>query len=76
MRYPIKVKAKEDKLGVGATIPKGKQEEKKKKRPRQLLRHELKQVKVKERQQHERLQGQIFGRVDVESYLKGNGNDG
>ncbi|CAJ0549406.1 Ff.00g030190.m01.CDS01 [Fusarium sp. VM40] len=76
MRYPIKVKAKEDKLGVGATIPKGKQEEKKKKRPRQLFRHELKQVKVNERQQHERLQGQIFGRVDVESYLKGNGNDG
>ncbi|KAF4995803.1 hypothetical protein FGRMN_4865 [Fusarium graminum] len=76
MRYPIKVKAKEDTLGVGATIPKEIQEKKKEEKPKQLNRHELKQLKAKERQRHERLQGEIYGRVDVESYLRGNGNDG
>jgi hypothetical protein len=76
MRYPIKVKAKEDTLGVGATIPKEIQEKKKQEKHKQLNRHELKQLKAKERQRHERLQGEIYGRVDVESYLRGNGNDG
>ncbi|KAF5023693.1 hypothetical protein F66182_4259 [Fusarium sp. NRRL 66182] len=76
MRYPIKVVAKEDTLGVGAAIPKEIQEKKKEEKPKQLSRRETKQLAAKERQRHERLQGEIYGRVDVESYLKGNGNDG
>ncbi|KAM0274740.1 hypothetical protein ACHAPA_000844 [Fusarium lateritium] len=76
MRYPIKVKLKEDTLGVGATIPKEIQQKKKEEKPKQLNRRELKQLKAKERQRHERFMSAMYGRVDVESYLKGNGNDG
>ncbi|KAF4451802.1 hypothetical protein F53441_5277 [Fusarium austroafricanum] len=76
MRYPIKVVAKEDTLGVGATIPKDIQEKKKEEKLKPLNRREVKELRAKERQRHERLQGEIYGRVDVESYLRGNGNDG
>ncbi|KAF5722780.1 G-patch domain-containing protein [Fusarium mundagurra] len=57
MRYPIKVVAKEDTLGIGATIPKEIQEKKKEEKPRPLNRKEAKQLAAKERQRHERLQG-------------------
>ncbi|KAK2675752.1 hypothetical protein RAB80_007937 [Fusarium oxysporum f. sp. vasinfectum] len=76
MRYPIKVVAKEDTLGIGATIPKEIQEKKKEEKPKPLNRKEAKQLAAKERQRHERLQGEIYGRVDVESYLRGKGEDG
>ncbi|CVK89184.1 uncharacterized protein FPRO_02683 [Fusarium proliferatum ET1] len=76
MRYPIKVVAKEDTLGIGASIPKEIQEKKKEEKPRPLNRKEAKQLAAKERQRHERLQGEIYGRVDVESYLRGKGDDG
>ncbi|KAF4339424.1 G-patch domain protein [Fusarium beomiforme] len=78
MRYPIKVVAKEDTLGIGATIPKNIQEKKKeeKAKPKPLNRKEAKELAAKERQRHARLQGEIYGRVDVESYLRGKGNDG
>ncbi|KAL9569424.1 hypothetical protein ACKAV7_006479 [Fusarium commune] len=61
MRYPIKVVAKEDTLGIGATIPKEIQEKKKKKeeKPKPLNRKEAKQLAAKERQRHERLQGHL-----------------
>ncbi|EMT60474.1 hypothetical protein FOC4_g10011745 [Fusarium odoratissimum] len=76
MRYPIKVVAKEDTLGIGATIPKEIREKKKEEKPKPLNRKEAKQLAAKERQRHERLQGEIYGRVDVESYLRGKGDDG
>ncbi|KAM0563438.1 hypothetical protein ACHAPJ_001159 [Fusarium lateritium] len=76
MRYPIKVVAKEDTLGIGAVIPKEVQEKKKEEKPKPLNRKEMRQLAAKERQRNERLQGEIYGRVDVEAYLKGNGNDG
>ncbi|KAF4969609.1 hypothetical protein FSARC_3188 [Fusarium sarcochroum] len=76
MRYPIKVVAKEDTLGVGATIPKEIQEKKKEEKPKPLNRKEMRQLAAKERQRNERLQGEIYGRVDVEAYLRGNGDDG
>ncbi|KAJ4270200.1 hypothetical protein NW762_001876 [Fusarium torreyae] len=76
MRYPIKVVAKEDTLGIGATIPKEVQEKKKEEKPKPLNRKEMRQLAAKERQRNERLQGEIYGRVDVEAYLRGNGNDG
>ncbi|KAI7770879.1 hypothetical protein LZL87_004666 [Fusarium oxysporum] len=66
MRYPIKVVAKEDTLGIGATIPKEIQEKKKKKeeKPKPLNRKEAKQLAAKERQRHERLQGLTAGSED------------
>jgi hypothetical protein len=75
MRYPIKVKEKKDNLGIGATIPKPK-EKKKEHMTYPLNKKELKRHRANERQRHERLQREIFGRVDVESYLRGDGNNG
>ncbi|KAJ3527978.1 hypothetical protein NM208_g10438 [Fusarium decemcellulare] len=76
MRYPIKVVAKEDTLGVGATIPESVQKKEKEEKPKKLNRKEMRQLAAKERQRNERLQGEIYGRVDVERYLRGDGSDG
>ena len=43
--------------------------------PRQLTAKERKALAAKERQRAERLQAEIYGRVDVEGYLRGNGAD-
>lgn len=74
MRFPIKVVAKEDTLGVGAKIPENlpKKEEK----PKQLSRKEKRELAQKEKLKNERLQRDIFGSVDVERYLRGDGTDG
>ncbi|CAM1511762.1 Fc.00g092750.m01.CDS01 [Cosmosporella sp. VM-42] len=74
MRYPIKVIAKEDTLGVGAKLPKNlpKKEEK----PKKLNPKEMRRLAEKERLKGERLRGEIFGSVDVERYLRGDGTDG
>ncbi|KAL6353509.1 hypothetical protein LRP88_14004 [Fusarium phalaenopsidis] len=75
MRYPIKVVAKEDTLGVGATVPEHIQKKEKEGKPKPLNRKEMRQLAAKERQRNERLQGEIYGRVDVERYLRGDGSD-
>ncbi|KAF4976999.1 hypothetical protein FZEAL_6419 [Fusarium zealandicum] len=76
MRYPIKVVAKEDTLGVGATVPENVPKQVKEEKTKRLNRNELRQLAIKERQRNERLQGEIYGRVDVERYLRGDGHDG
>lgn len=73
MRFPIKVVAKEDTLGIGATLPERRVE---KEKPRMLNPKEQKIQAEKDRIKGERLQAEIFGRVDVERYLRGNGDDG
>lgn len=74
MRFPIKVVAKEDTLGVGAKVPENlpKKEEK----PKQLSRKEKRELVQKEKAKNEKLQRDIFGSVDVERYLRGDGTDG
>ncbi|KPM45404.1 hypothetical protein AK830_g1212 [Neonectria ditissima] len=72
-RYPIKVKAKEDTLGVGARVPESVLKREKVEKPKKLNRKEMRQLAEKERVRHERLQGEIYGRVDVERYLRGDG---
>ncbi|KAK2612721.1 hypothetical protein QQS21_001172 [Conoideocrella luteorostrata] len=68
VRYPVKARAKHDTLGVGATVPeKPKQEEKP---ARKLTGKELKVAITREKKRTERLQAEIYGRVDVESYLR------
>ncbi|UNI16893.1 hypothetical protein JDV02_003283 [Purpureocillium takamizusanense] len=84
-RYPIKVAAKEDNLGIGASAQQASEEAKRKKKkgaeqepeapPRQQTRKERKALAAKERQRAERLQAEIYGRVDVERYLRGTGTD-
>lgn len=73
MRYPIKVVAKEDTLGVGATVPENIPKKEKVEKPKMLNKKELKKVADRERARHEKLQGEIYGRVDVESILRGDG---
>jgi hypothetical protein len=76
MRFPIKVTAKEDTLGIGATpaepLPP------KPEKPRALKARERKALEMKEKQKGEGLQREIFGSVDVERYLRGDteGNTG
>lgn len=69
MRFPIKVTAKEDTLGIGAQAaePAPAKEEK----PRALKARERKELEKKERSKGEHLQREIFGSVDVERYLRG-----
>ncbi|KAJ4131452.1 hypothetical protein NW768_005638 [Fusarium equiseti] len=75
MRYPIKLANKKDNLGIGATIPKPK-EKTKENLAYPLNKKELKKHRADQKRRHEQLQREIFGRVDVEAYLRGNGNDG
>lgn len=71
-RFPIKAVPKEDTLGVGATQP-AKREVKEK--PRPLTAKEMRALADKERRKGERLQAELYGRVDVEKYLRGNGGE-
>ncbi|KAK7429948.1 hypothetical protein QQZ08_003570 [Neonectria magnoliae] len=73
LRYPIKVAAKEDMLGVGARVPDSVLKKEKVEKPRKLNRKEMRQLAEMERIRNERLQGEIYGRVDVERYLRGDG---
>lgn len=79
-RYPIKVLPKEDVLGIGATIPEKteaqkKAEEEAKEAKRQLTAKERKARAAEERQRAARFQAEIYGRQDVDKYLKGNGTE-
>lgn len=75
VRYPIKMAPKEDTLGIGAVIPeKGK--EAKPEEPKKLSAKEMKVQIKREREKAERLQREIYGSVDVERYLRGDGTDG
>lgn len=73
LRYPIKVAPKEDTLGVGAKVPESVLKKEKVEKPRKLNRKEVRQLAEKERIRNERLQAEIYGRVDVERYLRGDG---
>ncbi|EFY89992.1 G-patch domain protein, putative [Metarhizium acridum CQMa 102] len=71
VRYPIKTKAKDDNLGIGAAeLLESQKQEPREPPPRKLTGKELKEAMAKEKQRAERLQAEIYGRVDVESYLR------
>ncbi|KAG6030213.1 hypothetical protein E4U41_000154 [Claviceps citrina] len=69
VRYPIKVKPKDDVLGVGATRPDKAKQEQPPPPPRKLTGKELRAAAARDEQRAARLQAEIYGRVDVESYL-------
>ena len=66
MRFPIKVTAKSDTLGIGAILP-----DKKPEIPKDtvLSAGEVKRRAMEERKKGERLQRDIFGSVDTDKYL-------
>ncbi|KAG6067721.1 hypothetical protein E4U32_003103 [Claviceps aff. humidiphila group G2b] len=69
VRYPIKAKAKDDTLGVGARIA-NKTKQPPPPPPRKLTSKELKAAVARDKQRAERLQAEIqYGRIDIESYL-------
>ncbi|KFG81671.1 putative G-patch domain protein [Metarhizium anisopliae] len=77
VRYPIKTKAKDDNLGIGAAeLLESQKQEAREPPPRKLTGKELKQAMATEKQRAERLQAEIYGRVDVESYLRRQMDDG
>lgn len=67
--YPIKVAAKEDTLGVGAKASSRERVEK----PKKLNAKEMKKLAEREKKRNERLHREVFGSVDVEKYLRGDG---
>ncbi|OAA71154.1 D111/G-patch [Cordyceps fumosorosea ARSEF 2679] len=78
-RYPIKVAAKDDVLGVGATAPepakKTAQQRAEEEARRQLTTKERKARGAEEQRRAARLQAEIYGRQDLDKYLKGDGKE-
>ncbi|KAM3505576.1 hypothetical protein MY11210_007913 [Beauveria gryllotalpidicola] len=79
-RYPIKAVAKEDVLGVGATVPEKTEAEKRadeeaREARRQLTAKERKARAAGERQRAARFQAEIYGRQDLDKYLRGDGTE-
>lgn len=79
-RYPIKVLPKEDTLGIGATVPEKTAAQKQaeaeaKEAKRQLTAKERKARAAKERDRAARFQAEIYGRQDLDKYLKGGGKE-
>lgn len=72
IQFPLKVKPKDDTLGIGAVIPKDFQP-KKKEKPQKLDAKKIRKMAQEDRKKTERLHQQIFGRVDLDRYL-GNGS--
>lgn len=78
MRYPIKIAAKEDTLGIGAAeAAKARQEEAAKKKQavveapvKVLTGKEMQILAEKEKKKAVKLQAEIFGRADIDKYLK------
>lgn len=66
MQYPIKVKQKEDRLGIGVVMPK---DFKVKEKPKLLDAKKVRKMADKDKRRTEKLQQQLFGRVDLEKYL-------
>ncbi|KAG6045532.1 hypothetical protein E4U39_002195 [Claviceps sp. Clav50 group G5] len=69
VRYPIKGKAKDDTLGVGARVADKAKKQELPLPPRKLTSKELKAAVARDKQRAERLQAEIYGRIDIESYL-------
>lgn len=69
VQYPVKVKRKEDKLGVGVVVPKGLQVKKQKEKPKMLDAKKVRKLEAADRKKTDKLQQQLFGKVDLERYL-------
>lgn len=69
VQYPIKVKPKEDKLGVGVVVPKDFQVKKQKEKPKMLDAKKVRKMAADDRKRTDQLQQQIFGKIDLERYL-------
>lgn len=75
VHYPIKVKPKDNHLGIGVFVPKefrqGSQDKDKKEKPRNKLldAKKVRKMAAEDRKRTDKLQQQIFGKIDLEKYL-------
>lgn len=75
VRFPIKVPQKDDTLGIGAVVPETSEADKQEK-PKTLSAKEMKRQMKKQKEKDDKMQRELYGRVDVEAYLRGTGGDG
>ena len=75
VRFPIKVPQKDDTLGIGAVVPETSEADKPEK-PKTLSAKEMKRQRKKQKEKDDKMQRELYGRVDVEAYLRGTGGDG
>lgn len=71
-QYPVKVKPKEDRLGVGVVVPKdggSTKPKKERERPKLLDAKKVRKMAAEDRKRADKLQRELFGRVDLERYL-------
>lgn len=68
VQHPIKVKPKADNLGIGVVVPKDFRV-KEKEKPQLLDAKKVRKMAAEDRKKADKLQRQIFGRVDLERYL-------
>lgn len=69
-QYPVKAKPKEDRLGVGVVVPKhGAAKKKEKEKPKLLDAKKVRKMAAEDRKRADKLQRELFGRVDLERYL-------
>ncbi|KAI0840996.1 hypothetical protein F5Y06DRAFT_262267 [Hypoxylon sp. FL0890] len=66
-QYPIKVKQKNDTLGIGVQVPKNLPP--KKEKPKTYDAKKIRKMALEEKKRHERLRRQFYGNSDVEKYL-------
>lgn len=69
VRYPINAKPKEDRLGVGVVVPKDFHVKKQKEKPKMLDAKKVRKLAAEDRKRTDKLQQQLFGKVDLERYL-------
>lgn len=75
VRFPIKVTAKEDTLGIGATAPPPKARAKAREETAPLNAKQMRALAERDRTRGERLQREMYGSLDVDAYLRGDGRD-
>ncbi|XDG09477.1 hypothetical protein ABKA04_009092 [Annulohypoxylon sp. FPYF3050] len=67
MQHPIKVKPKNDTLGIGVQVPKNLPA--KKEKPKTFDAKKIRKIALEDKKRHERLRRQFYGNPDVEKYL-------
>lgn len=69
VHYPVKAKPKGDHLGVGVVVPKDFRAKKDAEKPKLLDAKKVRKMAADDRRRTDKLQRQIFGKVDLERYL-------
>jgi hypothetical protein len=69
IQYPIKVKPKDDTLGIGVKVPKDLETRMKREKVQKLDAKKVRKMAAEDKKRRERLQQQFYGNADVEKYL-------